>query len=108
MAARHTSAQARRAFLRAVRNLWPVAKGSLALVRKPCIRANCRACQEGRKHQAFIFSFFKDGRRQCRYVPRNLAPFLRRAIANGRKLERLILELGEEAIQEHRKKRGKE
>ena len=99
---------ARRAFLRTVKNLWPVAKGSLALVRKPCVRANCRACQEGRKHPAFIFSFFQDGRRHCRYVPRPLVPVLRRAIANGRKLERLILELGEEAIQEHRKKRGKE
>ena len=107
MAAKRSSSQARGAFLRKVQSLWPVAKGSLAEVRKPCIRANCRACKEGRKHRAFIFSFFKDGRRRCRYVPRDLVPFLRRAIANGRKLERWILELGEEAIQEHRRKRGK-
>ena len=107
MANKRSSSPARRAFWQAVRRLWPVAKGSLALVRKPCIRTNCRACQEGRKHPAFIFSFFQEGRRHCRYVPRDLVPVLRRAIANGRKLERLILRVGLEAIQEHRRKREK-
>jgi hypothetical protein len=107
MSEKRPASPARQAFLRTVRSLWPIAKGSLALVRKPCIRANCRACQEGRKHPAFIFSFFQDGRRHCRYVPRDLVPVLRRAIANGRKLERLILKLGEKTIQEHRRKREK-
>jgi hypothetical protein len=106
MSNQQPSSPARRAFRQAVRRLWPVAKGSLALVRKPCIRTNCQACQEGRKHPAFIFSFFQNGRRHCRYVPRELVPVLRRAIANGRKLERLILGAGLEAIQEHRRKRG--
>ena len=66
---------------------WPMAKGSLAEVRKPCVRPGCRACASGRKHPAFLFSFTDQGRRRCRYVPRDLVPALRQAIANGRWME---------------------
>lgn len=88
-----------------VKLLWPLAKGSLAEVRKPCIRPTCRACKEGRKHKAFIFSFTKDGKRRCMYVPKELVPSLRRAIANGRKLERRLFGLGEDMIRDYRRKR---
>ena len=54
-----------RAFLDELLDLWPLAKGSLALVRKPCIRANCPACRDGRKHQALIFSFRAGGQPRC-------------------------------------------
>ncbi len=44
---------------------WPMAKGSLAEVRKPCVRRNCRACLSGRKHPAFTFGFREKGRQRC-------------------------------------------
>ncbi len=95
-----------RAFLEELAKLWPLAKGSLAAVRKPCVRANCPACRSGRKHQALIFSFTADGQRRCLYVPAELEGPLREALANGRLLERRLAELGAELIHRHRRTRG--
>jgi len=93
------------AFLDELAGLWPLAKGSLAEVRKPCIRPNCAACRRGRKHPAWLFSFTQDGRRRCRYVPLELVPTLRQALDNGRQLERRLVELGAELLQRYRQGR---
>ena len=93
------------AFLTEIAGLWPVAKGSLAEVRKPCGRKNCSACEQGRKHTAFIFAFRRNGKTLCRYVPRELVPQLRQAIANGRRLEEHLAQAGESLILEHRAER---
>ena len=94
------------AFLDELAGLWPLAKGSLAEVRKPCIRPNCPACRSGKKHPALMFSFTKAGKRRCRYVPAELAPLLRCALANGRRLEQRLSELGEELLERYRRQRG--
>ena len=77
----------RQNFLRQLQKLWPAIKGSLAEVRKPCIRPNCPACARGDKHPAFIFSFTDKGRRRCMYVPTELVPQLQQALRNGKALE---------------------
>jgi hypothetical protein len=93
------------AFLDELAGLWPLAKGSLAEVRKPCIRPNCQACQSGKKHPALMFSFARRGKRVCRYVPAELEPLLRQALANGRRLEALLAQLGEELLLRYRQQR---
>ena len=93
------------AFLEELAGVWPLAKGSLAEIRKPCIRPNCPACRSGRKHKAVIFSFTQAGKRCCRYVPAGLVPLLREALANGRRLERRLVELGAELLERHRQQR---
>ena len=95
-----------REFLRDLTTFWPLAKGSLAEVRKPCIRPNCSACREGTKHRAFLFSFSRNGKRLCRYVPPDLVLPLRKALANGRRLEQRMFELGEEILLRHRRSRS--
>lgn len=85
--------------------LWPLAKGSLAQVRKPCIRPQCAACRSGRKHPAWLFSFTQGGKRRCRYVPLELVSTLRKALDNGRHVERRLVELGAELLQRHRQER---
>lgn len=92
------------AFLKEAAAHWPPAKGSLAFVRRPCTRPNCRACQSGDKHGAWIFTFRQEGRQRCRYVSKELAPLLRRAIANGRWLEARVTELGAALAEAHRRK----
>lgn len=94
-----------RAFLGEVRKLWPLAKGSLAEVRKPCIRAGCPACASGKKHPAFIFSFKHKGRRRCMHVPRELVAQMRQAIRNGRLIEAQMSHGGYELIQRFREDR---
>ncbi|MCK5806656.1 MAG: hypothetical protein KAI66_27755 [Lentisphaeria bacterium] len=87
---------------KALGELWPVAKGSLSLVRKPCVRPNCKACASGERHPVWLFSFRQAGRRRCMYVPAQLVPTLRRAIENGRKLEALMVDAGAALVRERR------
>lgn len=94
------------AFMDELVSLWPLAKGSLALVRKPCIRPNCPACRSGKKHPALMFSFTQAGKRRCRYVPAELGPVLRKALSNGRRLEQRLAELGAELLERYRRQRG--
>ena len=92
-------------FLDELALLWPLAKGSLTEVRKPCVRPDCPACKDGRKHKAILFSFSQGGQRRCRYVPPDLAPILRQALANGRRLEARLAELGPALIDAYRRRR---
>jgi hypothetical protein len=94
------------AFLDELVALWPLAKGSLAEIRKPCIRPSCPACRSGRKHKAVIFSFTQAGKRRCRYVPAELVPLLRQALGNGRRAEQRLVELGAELLERHRQQRA--
>ena len=89
-------------FLAEVIKLWPMAKGSLAEVRKPCIRPSCPVCKRGDRHPSFIFSFMEEGRRKCMHVPRELVPRLRQAILNGRRMEEQLVRAGCEIIREYR------
>ena len=99
--------QLQTAFLAQLPALWPLLKGSLALVKKPCIRQNCPACACGDKHPAWIFSFTQGKRRRCMYVPKDLVPLLRQGLQNGRRLEALLLALGPDLLRAHRQQRQK-
>jgi hypothetical protein len=92
-------------FLRQLEKLWPPIKGSLAEVRKPCIRPNCPACARGDKHPAFMLAFTDKGRRRCMYVPAELVPQLQQALRNGRALEELLYQLGPELLRHYRQQR---
>ena len=92
-------------FLQQLPKLWPAIKGSLAQVRKTCLRPGCRACARGDKHPAFILSFTQGGKRRCMYVPNDLVPLLERALQNGRQIETLLYELGPALLHQHRQQR---
>src|SRR5512142_317974 len=83
---------------------WPALKGSLALVYKPCIRPNCRACASGKKHPNYLLAFTDQGRRRCLYVPGAMVPMLKRALHNGRRIEQLLYQMGPALLQEYRAK----
>ena len=85
-----------------IQSLWPAIKGSLARVRKPCIRKNCRACASGQKHPAWILSVLAGGRRTTLYVPEALVPQIKRALKNGRKIEDLLQKEATRMVKYHR------
>jgi hypothetical protein len=95
----------RQDFLRRLDKLWPAIKGSLAEVRKPCIRPKCAACAHGDKHPAFILSFTDKDRRRCMYVPAELVPQLQQALRNGKALEEFLYQLGPQLLLQYRKER---
>src|SRR5436190_9224734 len=82
--------------------LWPAIKGSLAQVYKPCIRPGCRACASGKKHPNYLLAFTDNGRRRCLYVPLAMVPVLKRALQNGRQIERLLYKMGPALLREYR------
>jgi len=82
--------------------LWPALKGSLAEVRKPCIRPNCSACARGDKHPNYLLAFTEKGRRRCLYVPQAMVPVLKRALKNGRRVEQLLYAIGPALLREYR------
>jgi len=100
-----SDAALRQNFLRQLEQLWPPIKGSVAEVRKPCIRPHCSACAGGDKHPAYILSFTDKGRRRCMYVPTELVPQLQQALRNGRALEALLYQLGPELLRHYRQQR---
>jgi len=100
-----TGANAREAFLHETARLWPVAKGSLAQVRRSCMRRNCQACARGDKHPGWIFVFREKGRQRCLYVRKSFVPALRQAILNGRRLEERLARAGHELIERDRQER---
>ncbi len=93
---------AARRFLENLTALWPALKGSLAQVRKPCIRPGCRACARGDKHPNWLLSFSEKGRRRCLYVPKAMVSVVRGALKNGRRIEQLLYEMGPALLEEYR------
>ena len=85
---------AKAAFLKKVAALWPVARGTVSLVRKPCSRKACRACASGERHPALIFTCRVAGRGRCLHVRKCDEALMRRATENCRKLEALLAEEG--------------
>lgn len=89
-------------FLKKLLPLWPALKGSLAQVRKPCIRPNCKACARGDKHPNYLLAFTDRGQRRCLYVPRAMVPVIRRALDNGRRIQQLLYATGPALLRQYR------
>ena len=77
---------------------FPVAKGSLTATHSPCTRKGCRLCAEGKGHPKLIFTFRESGKLRGLYVRPQHEARLRRAIENGRELERLLVESGRDMV----------
>jgi hypothetical protein len=89
-----TVAELRREFLAAVRELWPVAGGSLSRRKNSCARADCAACASGAGHPGYGLWGKSGAQRFGVYVPERLVPELEQALQNGRALQELILAFG--------------
>jgi hypothetical protein len=86
--------EVKRCFQGAIRELWPVASGSLSLRKSPCIRQHCKLCESGQGHSSYALYGKKGKRRFSIYVPEDLAPAIEQAIQNGRDLQQLMAEAG--------------
>lgn len=94
MTRRDAPEQVKRWFQDTVREIWPIAMGSLSLRRSPCIRERCRLCESGEGHSSYALYGRQGKRRFSIYVPDELAPELERAIGNGRQVHELMIEAG--------------
>ena len=81
-------------FIKAIRQMWPVAIGSISLRRGRCIRPKCPACASGKLHTNYALYGRRGSRRFSMYVPDKFVREVRKAIRNGRRLHELINEAG--------------
>ncbi len=93
-------------FLKKVECLYPVAKGSLTRTRSFCTCKGCKECASGCKHPKLILTFREEGKLRGMYVRLSQEKRVRRAIANGRELERLMTEAGRELVFALRRESG--
>jgi hypothetical protein len=89
-----TTEQVKLWFEGAVRDLWPVALGSISLRKSPCIRKHCRLCESGQRHSSYALYGRSGKHRFSLYVPDELAEDVEKAIQNGRNLQKLMTEAG--------------
>lgn len=94
MSKKETPEDVRRWFQDAIRDLWPIAVGSLSLRKSPCIRKRCQLCEAGQGHSSYVLYGRKRNRRFSIYVPDDLARDLERAIRNGRNIQKFMTEAG--------------
>lgn len=104
-----TPEQVRLWFQAAIRDLWPVAVGSISLRKSPCIREHCPLCEAGQGHSSYALYGRRRNRRFSIYVPDELAGDVEKAILNGRDLQKLMGEAGRRytlALKNERRARG--
>jgi hypothetical protein len=110
MARTESPEQVRAWFQAAVRDLWPIAIGSISLRKSPCIRKHCQLCESGHGHSSYALYGRSGKRRFSIYVPDELADEVEKAIRNGRDLQRLMTEAGRRytlALKNERRTRAK-
>lgn len=94
MARTKSLSEVERLFREQIASLWPAALGSLSLRRTRCIRTKCHACETGEQHPSYVLYCPKNGRRSSLYIPDELAEPLRKALDNGKAIEKLLYEAG--------------
>jgi len=88
--------------------LSPIALGSLSLRKTRCLRNRCHPCQTGEQHPSYVLYGRQKGRRFARYVPDDLAPEIRRALAHGRALQDLLHEAGRRYLEALKRERRRD
>ncbi len=74
------------------------AKGSIREYKRNCGNKSCRKCKCGERHPTHQMTYYLDGKQHSRYIgPGQLEP-MRQAIANGRKVEKLLVLFGLEYL----------
>lgn len=105
MTKNESSQDVRHWFLHAIKDVWPVALGSVSLRKSPCIRKNCSMCASGQGHSSYALSGYRGKRRFSIYVPDELAPDIQRALQQGRRLQDLLKEAGVRYLRARKRER---
>ena len=70
-------------------------RGSVTVLRRPCTRAGCRLCREGKRHPATYLSLKEKGRTRLIYLPKSLIAQARQWVAEWRRLEGLLQQMSQ-------------
>lgn len=85
-------------YLKEIRSIGPVVKGSLAQYNRRCGKPGCRKCQSGEGHPSWILGYYADGRHTTCHVSPSHVGEVKAAIDNYRRLEETLARLGVEYV----------
>ena len=79
--------------------LVPFAKGSVCVSHKPCGNPwKCKKCLSGEMHPSVQYSLRENGKLRTMHVQPRFLKQVQEAVANGREVERLLVEAGKKYI----------
>jgi len=85
-------------WLAAIKEVGIIAKGSIRQYKRNCGSKNCRKCASGERHPTHQMTYYLDGKQHSKYIGPTQLEGIRQAIANGRKLESLMVSFGLEYL----------
>ncbi len=85
-------------YLEELREIGLAGKGSIREFRRNCGKAGCKKCASGERHLSHQMTYYQDGRQHSRFVGPTQLEAMRLAIANGRKVEKLLVRFGLEYL----------
>lgn len=80
-------------------NIGGFIRGSIVVLKRPCIYKGCKKCKSGIKHPTTYYSISRKNKTTLIYLPKYIQDEIRQLIANYRKLMAIIDELSEINIQ---------
>lgn len=85
-------------WLKEVKEIGMVAKGSIRQFKRNCGLKTCKKCASGERHLSHQMTFYQDGKQHSRFVGPSQLEKMKEAIANGRRLENLMVAIGLEYL----------
>ena len=79
--------------------LGHVARGSVVVLRRPCVRRGCRRCASGERHAATYLGYRQSGKLHWLYLPKKLIPRAKEWVKNYRAMEKLLGEVTQTNVQ---------
>ena len=85
-------------YLAEIKEIGLAAKGSIRQFKRNCGKASCKKCASGERHLSHQMTYYQDGKQHSRFVGPTQLEAMRQAIANGRKVEELLVRFGLEYL----------
>jgi len=83
----------RRLLLERLGEIHDFVRGSLVLMKRPCMQARCRKCASGERHPTWVLTVAQEGKTRTVYVGQGRLAEARRLVGNYRRAKALIEEV---------------
>lgn len=85
-------------YLAEIKEIGLAGKGSIRQFKRNCGKASCKKCASGERHLSHQMTYYQEGKQHSRFVGPTQLEAMRQAIANGRKVEELLVRFGLEYL----------
>jgi hypothetical protein len=71
-------------------NIGDIVRGSVVVLRRPCVNPGCKRCASGEKHPAVYLSISRKGKTELVYLHKDLRDRVEQMVENYRELQRIL------------------